>query len=402
MVDEILRISGLKLINNEGPKEYMKKKNILLVEPNYDTPFPPLGLMKISTWLKSKGHDVRFHKGIKHFNEDFDEIYITSLFTYFADEVIDTVKAYKKLYPEAEIKIGGIMSTLMPKFVKDKTGIMPHLGLLKDAEFCTPDYSYFPQLPYSITFTTRGCPNRCQYCSVHKHEPEFFAKEHWERDIDISKKYIIAWDNNWFASPNIAKDVEKFKKFDKIVDFNQGLDCRLFDEDKAKLVSQIRIRPFRFAFDNMSQDGHIQKAILLAQKYSITDIRSYVLYNFTDDPASFYYRINELNKLKTLSYPMRYRPLHWGEKRLYVNNKWTFERLRALKLILMFFYYKGMIANNRERFLTVFGKNSKEFVKRLDKVYEDDMTKYRKRKSEKKEPKETAQELSITNYARYK
>jgi len=379
-----------------------KKKNILLVEPFYKTPYPPFGLMKISTWLKSKGYSVKFYKGIKYFNENFDEIYITSLFTYFADEVVEVTNAYKKLYPKAKIKIGGIMATLMSDFVKEKTNINPHIGLLKEAEFYPPDYSCFPELPYSITFTTRGCPNKCGYCSVRKHEPKFFVKEHWEQDIDLSKKYIIAWDNNWFASPNIAKDVEKFKKLNKLVDFNQGLDCRLFDEEKARLVSQIRIRPFRLAFDNMSQDGYIQKAITLAQKYGITDIRSYVLYNFTDDPADFYYRINELNELKTLSYPMRYRPLHWSEKRLYVNNKWTFERLRALKLVLMFFYHKGMIANNRERFLTAFGKNPKEFVEKLDKIYEDDMTKYRERKTEKKEPKKVIQELFVNNYARYK
>lgn len=358
--------------------------------------------MKISTWLKSKGHKVRFYKGQKYFNEKFDEIYVTSLFTYFADKVVEATNFYRKLYPKAKVKVGGIMATLMPDFIKERTGVYPHIGLLKGAEFSPPDYSYFPDLPYSLTFTTRGCPNRCKYCSVFKHEPKFFVKKYWERDIDTSKKYIIAWDNNWFASPDLAKDVAKFKKLDKLVDFNQGLDCRLLDEDKAKLISQIRIRPFRLAFDNLGQDGHIQRAIKLAQKYGITDIRSYVLYNYADDPANFYYRINELNKLKTLSYPMRYRPLDWAGKRLYVNNKWTFERLRALKLVLMFFYYKGMIANNRERFLTAFGKNPKEFVQKLDKIYEQDVKKYRERKIQKKAEKREPEKLLVNNYARFK
>lgn len=38
-------------------------RKILLVEPNYKNKYPPIGLMKISTYFKSLGDDVRFFKG---------------------------------------------------------------------------------------------------------------------------------------------------------------------------------------------------------------------------------------------------------------------------------------------------------------------------------------------------
>ena len=41
-------------------------KNILLVEPAYNNPYPPLGLMKISTWHKRKGDEVHLIEDNPH------------------------------------------------------------------------------------------------------------------------------------------------------------------------------------------------------------------------------------------------------------------------------------------------------------------------------------------------
>lgn len=379
-------------------------KNILLVEPAYNNPYPSLGLMKISTWHKKKGDDVmlikdnshnfaldlfeRNEKCYKKLKKHYDIIYITSLFTYQAQYVIESIEYYKNKFPKARIRVGGIMATLMPEYIKEKTGIKPHIGLLRGAENCPPDYSWYPNLPYSISFTTRGCPRNCSFCAVRKHEPEFKVKENWQEDIDITKREIIFWDNNWLASPNFENDIKILMKFRKIgithIDFNQGLDCRLLDEDKVKLLSQIKINPLRLAFDNHSEDGYIQKVIQLAHKYEFKDIRIYVLYNSeynNDTPEYFYYRINEVNKLGALAYPMRYRPIN-STNGQYISDKWDKKLLRALKLSLMFYYTKGMITKNREAFKSIYGNNVDDFKNKLYEIYKKDKIKANSRRND--------------------
>jgi hypothetical protein len=386
------------------------KKKILLVEPGYKNSYPPLGLMKISSWHKIRGDTVDFVKD-DNINQSFfgyqppelkkhyDRIYITSLFTYHADEVIKSIKNYQSKYPGAEIKVGGILATLLPEFIKNQTEINPHVGLLSVAEKCSPDYSLFPELQCSITFTTRGCKRKCKFCAVKIHEPEFFVKEDWEKDVDQAKKMIIFWDNNWLLSPIFFKDIEKLKKINKLFDFNQGLDCRLFDEEKAKCLSEVRIKPLRFAFDNHSEEGQIQNAIKIAKKFGFKDIRVYVLYDSedpNDTPEYFYYRINELNKLGALSYPMRYRPIDKIENH-YISPRWNKPLLRALKLSLMFYYSYGMIRKNREAFKDIFGRNANEFKGKMYGIYEDD--KRRKMQKVKNKFAKNFQNLKEVKYA---
>jgi len=84
-------------------KKTANKRKVLLVEPAYNNPYPPLGLMKISTWHKRKGDNVQLIKDTSHnqliddfqkkekcykkLKDYYDVIYITSLFTYQAHYV---------------------------------------------------------------------------------------------------------------------------------------------------------------------------------------------------------------------------------------------------------------------------------------------------------------------------
>jgi len=76
--------------------------------------------------------------------------------------VISSIKKYQLLYPDAEIKVGGVMATLLPDLIERETGIIPYAGLLMEVEECPPDYSFFPNLRYSITFASRGCFKKCK------------------------------------------------------------------------------------------------------------------------------------------------------------------------------------------------------------------------------------------------
>ena len=95
--------------------------NILLVEPNYRSKFPPLGLMKIATYHKGIGDQVTFVRGIdqKLRNLNWHRIYVSSLFTWELPRTVKTVKYYASAVNALkDIYVGGIGATLLPDYVR--------------------------------------------------------------------------------------------------------------------------------------------------------------------------------------------------------------------------------------------------------------------------------------------
>jgi len=358
----------------------------LLVEPIAKTPYPPLGLMKISSMLKDN------HPNCKVFDQignsapnglyNPEKIFITSLFTWDVDSVIDSIRYYQRKFPGVEILVGGISATLIPEYITKRSGIIPRLHLYEPAEFYPPDYSvkFGRKLNTSMTMASRGCIRKCSFCTVTTLEPNFYCKNNWEKDINIDYPYITFWDNNWLASSNFESDIEKLIKFGKKVDFNQGLDARLYDEQKAKLLSKINIDPIRFAFDDISYEKQVIKAIRTAKKYTNREIAVYVLYNHDDDtPEELYYRLNLLNNESVLVFPMEYRE-PTPSKRKFPAKNWNTYLLRGFKLSTLFYYRKGMITAKRESFTSIYGNSAQEFVNKLYKIYDYDKNLKRKKR----------------------
>lgn len=355
----------------------MSVSQFLLVEPIAKTPFPPLGLMKISTMLKNKFKKSEVFGQVGNATPKGlskpKAIFITSLFTWDLDAVIRSISFYRDRFPYSKIHVGGIAASLMPDYIRNVGGIEPHIGLLDEAEICPPDYTltFNRHLNASITFASRGCPRQCRFCSVKFHEPKFYARNDWAKDVSHSFKKVIFWDNNWLVSPNFESDCKALEQYEMSVDFNQGLDARHYSERKAKRLASINIDPIRFAFDDMESEDKIMRAIRIAKKYSRKEIRVYVLYNFEDAPEDFYYRINLLNKEKVLSFPMEYRK-PTSSKTRFPGRHWNSALLRALKLSLLFYYRKGMITESRKSFLSIYGKTPQEFINKLYDIYEYD------------------------------
>lgn len=343
-------------------------KNILLVEPDYKAEYVPLSLMKISSLHKLKGDTVKFQKGINNFlSAKPDVIYITSLFTWDYNIVVKTINTYRALFPKATIKVGGICASLLHDKIEQDTGIKPHVGIWKELEVLNPDYSLFPDINYSIANSSKGCIRKCKHCMVHILEPDFFEVKNWYSYIDLSKERIVFFDNNFTASSreHMLSVLDTCRKLNKVIDYNQALDCRLFTEELAIAFSKVKIHPLRFSMDFIAVLKPCIDAILLAEKYGITDLCIYLLYNFNDKPEDFWTRCHALVVVKADIFPMKYQPLDSLERDIYIGKHWNKTLLANVKEVTSTVFVGGIIGRGvtMNKFYEVFGKNAEEFIK---------------------------------------
>ena len=177
-------------------------------------------------------------------------------------------------------------------------------------------------------------------------------------------------------SPLYAKHFRKVPK-QRYVDFNQGVDARLFDEEKANLLGKINIRPLRIAFDNWNDRKYYENAIHLSAKAGINNFSNYILYNYKDEPKDFYHRLKlniDLCKefdINIYSFPMKFHPIT-GENRFnrdFLGKHWNRKYIRAVQAVLNAIKGKvgsGIADKGKEFFEKAFGRNEDEFYKILE------------------------------------
>lgn len=164
----------------------------------------------------------------------------------------------------------------------------------------------------------------------------------------------------------------------RIVDFNQGLDARLFTPEKARLMSMIAIKPVRIAFDDIKTEKKYVEAIKMCCEVGLKDFSNYLLYNFNDLPDDLYNRLkinvnlcDELH-ISIYSFPMKFHPIRktddmnddYSHNRDYIGKYWNRKYIRAIQAILN--STKGKIGRGTSFFEKAFGKNIEEYHKLLD------------------------------------
>lgn len=357
---------------------------IALVDSNPKPKVYPLPLLKIGAWKKANDDYCQLFNNSLPKPGEFDEIWITTTFTYDVPHAIKIIREAKKR--AKKVLVGGISASLMPERF-EKEGVEVHKGLILEAEKCSPDYSLLESpTEYSITHTSRGCIRKCSFCMVKTLEPEFKNREKWERDISPATKKVLFYDNNFLAKslPDLKKDIETLKKLVRSgkvlgIDFNQGLDARLMTEEIGDILKGLPINPVRFAFDGLHEDGYFQNAVKIMAERGFVDFMNYVLYNFTDTPKDLYYRVRtcvELSEefgVRCQVFPMRYQPiLIPSTDRGYVGKNWTQKKRNNFSSIVSShgsgkISCKGVpgIMGMVEEFEYWFGKSPEEFDRLL-------------------------------------
>jgi hypothetical protein len=307
--------------------------NILLVEPEYYTRYPPLGLLKIASMQKFQQNRVFFHRGNRPALEAPLKIYITSLFTYAWKPVHETAEYYRNLYPNAEIVLGGIYATLMNEHANLACIDTLYKGLCSEAEAFKPDYSLIPGWKTNILFATRGCIRKCPFCAVPRIEGPMRVNDgNIKNKVNTNFNRIILWDNNILAAPNWSNLVSELTELNFHVDFNQGLDIRLMKPKMINSLKKIKLNPIRMAYDNIQEKAALRTTIpaLDAAGFDRRQMIVYTLYNFNDTPEDFWQRVVDLLSWGVVSYPMRYEPLNTLVKNKYISPYWTSEQLEMV------------------------------------------------------------------------
>ena len=265
---------------------------ILLIQ--VDGKMPNLALMKISSYYKSLGDSVGFDI------TNPDKVYSSCI---FSDNLSDAMKG-RVDYPLAEFYIGG-PGLLAPTYLPD------------EVEHIMPDYSLYPDIDFSLGFTSRGCINDCGFCVVPKIEGCYKENAPIKEFHNPEFEKLILLDNNILAGKKdkIREKFDYILENDLKVSFTQGLDARLIDETVAVWLAELRSYNFHFtrkgyylAWDFVQNENDIitgiQNLINVGEKpYKMM---CYVLVGYNTTHQEDYYRFKKLREISAEPFIMVY------------------------------------------------------------------------------------------------
>lgn len=207
--------------------------------------FPNLALMRISAYHKARGDVVEWYFGeLVH----YDIVYMSKIFS----------DAYSPDVPEpqnADVVIkGGSGYCISLVDGKERFDKQKNTSLPPEIERCFPDYSIYPQYDFAVSMTSRGCPRGCAFCHVAAKEGRCSVKVADVSDFWNGQKEIRILDPNITACREKRDLLRQYRETGAILDFTQGLDIRLLDDDDIADINKMRLRTLHFAWDNPQEN----------------------------------------------------------------------------------------------------------------------------------------------------
>ena len=300
----------------------------------------------------------------------------------------DRLDAVREVYGDQKDLLLMDNNVLASENLKDIIDDIVASGFGKGAKFVQPD-----MLEISIRNLQNGVNDRAYIRKSQALIAEFYQKlkpmkgdESYEVYKVMARYHInklaTTKKENLIAAYEEIKDIYKRHQHPvpraRYVDFNQGVDARLFTEEIVELLSRIAIRPLRIAFDDIKTFPSYNKAIRMSAAAGLKDFSNYLLYNFVDKPLDLYQRLrinvelcDELN-VNIYSFPMKYHPIRKGKddaedlshNRDYIGKHWNRKYIRAIQAILN--STKGKVGKGITFFLEAFGNDETEYMELLE------------------------------------
>ncbi len=194
---------------------------VLLVD--VDSRLPNLALMKLSRYFKEQGKRVVLARG-QVFMAGAEAVYASAVFS--RPNSLKLVDNLRKYYGDALVAGG--------------SGVDLKSRLQNEVERMPPDYGLYPELgDRAIGFMTRGCPFHCPFCIVPLKEGQNRQVASLDELLIDGRQKLILLDDNILAHPKAGDFIEEMARHDVKVNFNQTLDLRLVDQEKARLLKRL-------------------------------------------------------------------------------------------------------------------------------------------------------------------
>lgn len=228
-----------------------------------------------------------------------DEIWISSIMTYWWESTRDVVAVCREVFPDAAIRVGGIYPTLIPNHAIENLGLEDPLHLqgreldLADPEQLSRDLVVSGTIPeanplplalelyqedgagepedkaklpdYTILTASRGCPFTCAYCSANILNE---GRRVWLRDHELTFAEIKHWFSQGirefcFYEDNLLLGWKSFAELLRLViddrelrgiEFHapEGIEVRLLHPEVTQLMREAGFKRIYFPLETIN------------------------------------------------------------------------------------------------------------------------------------------------------
>lgn len=377
----------------------------LLVEPKVKAIAPNIALLKWARWCSNNGHEYKYIRGCVDIDFVPDRILMSCIFSYYSKTYEKTIKWYLNKYSKAEICIGGVFPTLNEEWFSRfyanmffSSRVQIHKGITDEIENLPPKYDIeiisedagkrsMYKVNKIVTYASRGCINKCQYCAVPTLEGNMHSFESIQDILNAGRKElpnassVVLYDNNFNAHKYFDNIVDELIKFGLPVDIH-GLHVSSFTEHQAERFAELKWSAqsdkgtayMRFSFDWVKYYKHIDRAVsFVVDKNIKAGFFCYMLFNWNDSPHDFWKRIVMTQDIvdrygRTIFlFPQRFEPFMALERNKYVGEKWDNDLVRGITK--MYTWIHGFLSVTKSRNLfNWIGHTEEEFFDRARKM----------------------------------
>ena len=224
-----------------------------------------------------------------------DEIWVTSIMSYWWESTRDVIQVCKRCFPTAKIRVGGIYPTLAPDHAKEKLGLSDPL-VVSGGEFSLSDESQMARdlivageipaandLPldhslyrevssggpkYTILTTSRGCPRGCEYCAayvlsgrkIRSRDPGSVLEEIREKYALGIRDFCFYEDNLLMSKKHIKEVLMRIRDDDELKGIElhspEGLEIKLIDPELARLMYEAGFRRVYLPLESVNYEAN--------------------------------------------------------------------------------------------------------------------------------------------------